>query len=109
MYQMFSPSHWGRANQGSETSWLSSLASNSLRSEGFSNVGLSYCELITETWFKFDRMSIPTKFIPLQTFARWLFNWNIMIKKFLSWKSAFTFLIGGGQYCLSEGCPFVMT
>ena len=48
MYQMSSSSHWGRDNIGCETSWFSSLVSNSLRSEGFNNLGLRFCELITK-------------------------------------------------------------
>ena len=62
---MFSPSHWGRVNLGCETSWFSSLISNDLRSDGFNNAGLSFCELITETLFKTNRISILTEFIPL--------------------------------------------
>ena len=42
IYQMFSPSHWGRDNLGCENSWFSSLVSNDLRSDGFSNAGLSF-------------------------------------------------------------------
>ena len=109
MYQMFSPSHWGRANHGCGTSWPSSLASNSLRFEGFSNVDLSFCELITETWSKIDRMSILTEFIPLWSVTKWLLNWNIVIKIFLLWKVLLVLLIGSGLCCLPWGCPFVMT
>ena len=109
MFQMSSPFHWGRTNLRCEISWFSSLVSNSLRSDGFSNAGLGFCELITESWFKIDRMSILTEFIQLLRAPKWLLNWNITIKKFMSWKNAFSFLIGGGQYCLSGGCPFVMT
>ena len=49
---MFSPSHWDTANLGCETSWVSSLVSNDLKSDGFSNAGLSFHELITEALFK---------------------------------------------------------
>ena len=49
MYHMFSPSHWGTAYHGCDTSRLCNLVSSSLRSEGFGNVGLSFSELITET------------------------------------------------------------
>ena len=70
MYQMISSSHWGTANLVCEASQFSHLVSNSLRSDGFSNAGLSFCELITETWFKINRMSILTEFIPLQRVAK---------------------------------------
>ena len=90
IHQMFSPSHWARANLGWEASWFSSLVSNSLRSDGLSNVGLSFCECITEMWFKIDRISTLTEFIPLGTVAKWLCNRNIITKKFLSWNSAFS-------------------
>ena len=42
MLQMSSPSHWVIANLGCETNWFSSLVSNSLTSEGFSNLGVSF-------------------------------------------------------------------
>ena len=91
IYQMFSPSHWGRANLECETSCISSLVSNDLQSERFSNARFSFCELITNTWFKMDSISILTEFIPLQMVAKWFLNWNMMLKKFLSWKSAFSY------------------
>ena len=83
IYQMFSLFHWGRANLGCETSCVSSLVSNGLRSNRFSNAGLSFCELNTATWFKIDSIYILTKFIPFQRVAKWLLNWNMVIKKFL--------------------------
>ena len=55
MYQMFSPFHQGRAKCGCDISWSSSLVSKSLRSEGFSNEGVSFWELITDTWSKINR------------------------------------------------------
>ena len=48
MYHMSSPSHWGGANLECETSGFSSFVSNSLMSDGFSNVGLRFCGLMTE-------------------------------------------------------------
>ena len=90
MYQMSSPSHWGRANLGYETCWFSCLASNSLRSDGCGNVSLHFCKLITKTSFQIDRTSILTEFIVLQWVAKWLLSGNIMIKKFLPWKNAFS-------------------
>ena len=62
---MFSPFQWHMANLGYGTSWVSSLVSNDLRSKGFSNAGLSFYELIIETWSKIDRISILTECIPL--------------------------------------------
>ena len=59
---MFSSFHWGRDNLGCETSWFSSLVHNNLRSDGFNNAGVSFCELITETLFKIDRVSILSLF-----------------------------------------------
>ena len=39
---MFSPFHWGRANQECENSRVCKLVSNDLRSKGFSKAGLSF-------------------------------------------------------------------
>ena len=89
VYEMFSPSHLGRADLGCEPTWASSLVSNDLRSKGLRKAGLSFCKLINETWFKFI-VSILTEFIPMWRVAKWLLNWNMIIKKFLSWKSAFS-------------------
>ena len=49
MYQMFSPFHCSMADLGCETSWVSNLVSNDLRSKGLSYIGLSFCELIIDT------------------------------------------------------------
>ena len=87
---MFSTFHWGRANLGCETSWFSSLVNINLRSDGFSNKGLGFWELIIGTWLKIDKMSILTAIMPLWRIAKLLINLNIIIKKFLSWKSAFS-------------------
>ena len=43
---------------------------------------------MTETWFRIDKMSILTECIPLQSVPKQLLNWNMMMKKFLSWISA---------------------
>ena len=67
---MFSPFHCGRVNLGCETSWVSYLVNNDLRSEGLSNTGLSFYELIIDTLSKIDIMSILTEFIPLQRLAK---------------------------------------
>ena len=56
-------------NVGGDISWSSNLVSESLRCEGFSNDGLSFWELITDTWSKIDRMSTLTKFILLWSAA----------------------------------------
>ena len=58
---MFSPFQLGRANLRCKTSWVSSLVNNDLRSEVFSNAGLSLYELIIESWSKIDRISILTE------------------------------------------------
>ena len=73
-----------------ETSWVSSLISNDLRSKGINKAGLSFCKLITKAWFKNNSISILTEFIPLGRIDGWLLNWNMTIKKFLSWKSVFS-------------------
>ena len=58
MCQMFSPFNWCRANLRSETSWISNLVSNDLRSKWLHNTGLSFCELMIDTWSKIDIKSI---------------------------------------------------
>ena len=47
---------------------------------------------MTEAWFRIDKMSILTDGILLWSITKWLLNWNIMMKKFLSWISAFSSL-----------------
>ena len=90
IYQIFSPFHCGRASLGCKTSWVSCLVSNDLRSKGFSYAGLSFYELIIETWSKIDRIAILTEFIPLWKVAKWLLNWNMITQKFQLWKSDFS-------------------
>ena len=74
IYQMFSPFNWDRANLGCETRWISSLVNNDLRSTGFSNASLSFCEPVTETWSKIDRISILIEYIPFLRVAKQLLN-----------------------------------
>ena len=90
IYQMFSPPHCGRANLRCETSRVSSLESNGLRSKWLCNTGLSFCKLIIDTWSKIDRIFVLNEFIPLWRVVKWLPNWNMITKKFLSWKSGFS-------------------
>ena len=84
MYQMFLSFYSGKANLGCDTSCASNLFSRDIRSSGFSKVGVSFWELMTETWFTMDKMSIPTECIPLQSIGIWLLSWNMIMKKFLS-------------------------
>ena len=49
--------------------------------------GEFFWKLMTKTWFRFDKMSILTDCIPLQNVTKWLLNWNMTMKKFLSWMS----------------------
>ena len=58
----------------------------------FNKEGLSFWELMTETCFRIDKMSILTDCIPLQRVAKQLPNWNMTIKMFLSWMSALSSL-----------------
>ena len=55
-----------------------------MRSKGFNKAGMSFWELITETLFRINNMSTLTECIPLWRVPKWLFNWNIMMKKFAS-------------------------
>ena len=92
MHHMFSMFHSGKANLGYDTYWVSNLISSDMRSKGFSMVGVSFWELMTETWFRIDKMNILTKCIPLQSVAKGLLNWNLTMKRFLSWISALSSL-----------------
>ena len=49
---------------------------------------MSFWELVIETWFTIDKMPILTDCIPLWGVTKWLLNWNMTVKKFLSWMSA---------------------
>ena len=89
---MFLPFHSGKAYLGCDTNWVSNLISTEIRFKGFDKVAVSFWELMTETWFKIDSMSLLTECIPLWSVAKWLLNWNIMMKKFLSWISALSSL-----------------
>ena len=91
MYHMFSPFHSGKANLGCDTNLVSNLISSDMKSKGFNKVGVSFWELMTETWFRIDKMSILTECIPLQSVTKQLLSWNMM-KKFLSWISALSSL-----------------
>ena len=47
-------------------------------------MGLNFGEVMTETWFRMDKMSIVTQCIPLQSIAMQLLSWNMIMKMFLS-------------------------
>ena len=85
---MFSLFHSGKANLGCDTSGIYNLISSDTRSEGFNKVEVSFWELMTEIWFRIDKMSILTDCIPLQSVTKLLLNWNMTKKKFISWISA---------------------
>ena len=65
MYHMSSTFHLGKANLRCDTNYDSKLLSRDIRSNGFSNVGVGCWELMNETWFRIDKMSILTECIPL--------------------------------------------
>ena len=88
MYHMFSPFHSGKANLGCDTNCVSNLISSDIRSKGFNKAGMIFGELMIETWFRIDKMSILTLYISLQSVTKCLLNWNMMMKTFISWMSA---------------------
>ena len=81
---MFLPFHSGKANLGCDANCVSNLISSDIRFKVFNKAGVSFWGLMTETWFRIDKMSLLTDCIPLQSVAKWLQNWNMMMKKFLS-------------------------
>ena len=98
---MFLPFHSGKANLGCDTNCASNSFRRDIRSNGFSKVGVSFWELMTETWFRIDKMSVLTECIPLQSIAMWLLSWNMMMKKFLSCIRALS--------SLERQCPVLST
>ena len=70
MYHMFSPFHSGKANLRCDIKCVSNLISSYIRSNGFNKVGVSFGELMTETQFRVDKMSILTDCILLWSVAK---------------------------------------
>ena len=83
MYNMLSLFHSGKANLKCDTNCVYNLTSRDIRSDGFSKVGMNVREVMAETWFRIDKMSILNECIPLQSVARWFFSWNMKRKMFL--------------------------
>ena len=78
------PFHSGKANIGCDTNCASNIFNRDIRSEGFSKVGMSFGDFMTETWFRIGKMSILIDCIPLQSIAMWFLSWNMMMERFLS-------------------------
>ena len=58
MYHMFSSFHLGKSILGCDTHLASNLISSDMRSKGFNKADVSFGQLMTETGFRIDKISI---------------------------------------------------
>ena len=79
MYQIFSSC---RANLGHDTNLVYNLVSKAVRWRWLNRAGVSFSKHKAKLWFIIERMLILREFNPLQRVARWLLNWNMMVKIF---------------------------